>query len=213
MIPVIGIQIGQKRDRTAIAVAEMEYRPINAPRTRRRRKEHYVVRHLERLDPGTRYSVIAQRLAEVSTGVVKKGQLKPRKPRKPIIFAAAIGGGEPVIDLLKDEVRDARIWAVEFNHGNGRTEDRERRVIRLGKAYLVSRLQTLLEQRQLHLPHTPEADTLASELLEYEIRVSPNAHELLGAFRVGSQDDLVTAVGLAVHKKPSVSVYGNRASE
>ena len=59
---------------------------------------------------------------------------------------------------------------------------------------------------------TDEADRLARELLDFEIRVTEDANERYGAFRVGSQDDLVTALGLATQKEPSVSVYPGRVS-
>lgn len=51
---------------------------------------------------------------------------------------------------------------------------------------------------RLHLPRTAEAETLAEELLDYEIRVDQDANDRYGAFRVGAHDDLVTALGLAV---------------
>jgi hypothetical protein len=38
---------------------------------------------------------------------------------------------------------------------------------------------------------------LSEELLDYEIRVDENANDRYGAFRVGTHDDLVTALGLA----------------
>jgi hypothetical protein len=68
----------------------------------------------------------------------------------------------------------------------------------LGKAYLVSRLQALLQCGRLHLPRTREAEVLTEELLDYEIRVDENANDKYGAFKVGVHDDLVTALGLAV---------------
>jgi hypothetical protein len=74
--------------------------------------------------------------------------------------------------------------------------------VQLGKAYLVSRLQTLLQSGRLHLPRTAEAETLARELLEFEIRVERDANDRYGAFRVGTHDDLVTALGLAVQRDP-----------
>jgi hypothetical protein len=74
--------------------------------------------------------------------------------------------------------------------------------VQLGKADLVSRLQTLLQTGRLHLPRTPGAETLARELLEYEIKVAEDANESYGAFRVGALDDLVTALGLAVQSDP-----------
>ena len=60
----------------------------------------------------------------------------------------------------------------------------------------------LLQTARLHLPRTAEAERLAQELLDYEIQIDEKANERYGAFRVGSHDDLVTALGLAVNKEP-----------
>ncbi len=38
------------------------------------------------------------------------------------------------------------------------------------------------------------------ELLSYEIRVDEQADDRYGAFKVGTHDDMVTALGLAVHR-------------
>jgi hypothetical protein len=74
----------------------------------------------------------------------------------------------------------------------------ELKVIRLGKALLVSRLQMLLQSCRLHLPRTVEPEALREELDRYEIRVDEDANDRYGAFKVGTHDDLVTALGLAV---------------
>jgi len=60
----------------------------------------------------------------------------------------------------------------------------------------------LLQQGRLHLPRPPEAETLGQELADYELQVQPDANDRYGAFRVGTQDDLVTALGLAVQEVP-----------
>ncbi len=100
------------------------------------------------------------------------------------------------------------MWAVYFTYGDRRNEDRGEDRVTLGKAFLVSRLQMLLQFQRIHLPRGHrEADALVQELLDYEIRVDENANDKYGAFRVGTHDDLVTALGLAVQKEPSVSVY------
>lgn len=208
MIPILGLDIGQKREFTAIAVVEFGYRPTDAARLHRRHKEsHFVVRHLERLEPGSGFPVVARRLGEICRAVTARGN------RRPIVYADATGLGAPVIGLLRAEAPDARrIWAVHFNHGDRRVEDRDRYVVTLGKAFAVSRLQTLLQGDRLHLSRTPEADVLATELLDYEIRVSEDANERYGAFRVGTHDDLVTALGLACQREPSISVYPSGAT-
>lgn len=70
--------------------------------------------------------------------------------------------------------------------------------MKLGKAFVVTRLQTLLLTNRIHLPESDEARILAEELLEYEVKVAEDANDRYGAFKVGSQDDLVTALGLAL---------------
>ena len=90
--------------------------------------------------------------------------------------------------------------AVYFTGGDRRTETWERNHLRVssGKGDLVSRLQALLGTGRLPLPRTDEAAALTDELVSYELRVDANGHGRAGAFRVGTHDDLVTAVGLAV---------------
>jgi len=192
-IPVIGIDIGQKRDPTALAVVEGEYRSGPAASL----ESHFAVRFLERLPLGTPYPEVAHRLAEICQRVTRRSHHRPR------VFVDATGVGQPIVDLLRDSTRHtARIWAVTFTHGDRRTTDRKERKVTLGKALLVCRLQSLLEGRRLHLPSTPEALALVGELLDYEIRIDDNARERYGAFRVGTHDDLVTALGLAVQEDP-----------
>lgn len=186
----IGVEIGQKREPTAICVTEIDERRIET-----RLVNHWVVRHLERLPLGTSYPAVAKRLSEVSSGIRQKGG------RRPYLYVDATGIGQPIIDLLRDETtRIGNITPVYFSHGDQRSQ--EGGEIRLGKAYLVSRLQMLLQTARLHMPRTSEAERLAQELLDYEIQVDERANDRYGAFRVGTQDDLVTALGLAVNKEP-----------
>jgi hypothetical protein len=112
----------------------------------------------------------------------------------------ATGVGKPIVDLLHEQTSNVRPIAVYFTHGDRLTEkwDGGYQQISLGKALLVSQLQALLQCHRLHLPKTSEAEALAQELLNYEIRVDENANDRYGAFRVGTHDDLVTALGLAV---------------
>lgn len=57
----------------------------------------------------------------------------------------------------------------------------------------------MMQTDRLRLPpQHPEAAAMARELADYEIRVDQNANDAYGAFKVGTHDDLVTALGLAV---------------
>jgi hypothetical protein len=187
---LIGVDIGQKRDPTAICVAEADHREGG-----RWKEYHFLIRHLERLPLGTLYPAVAQRVGHIAA------QAKSRTGHAPRLFVDATGVGQPVVDLLKTQARSSRVIAVYFTHGDRRS-DQIGNEVKLGKAYLVSRLQSLLQTGRLHLPRTSEATALAQELLDYEIRVDQDANDRYGAFRVGTHDDLVTALGLAVQVDP-----------
>ena len=185
---LIGVDIGQKRDPTAICIAEIEDRYVDS-----RQEEHYLIRHLERMTLGTPYPDVARRVGELTHAVQRRTGAEPE------LYVDATGVGKPIVDLLQERSCVSPI-AVYFTHGDRRNEETstDGKQVKLGKAFLVSRLQALLQTHRLHLPNTAEAQALAKELLDYEIRVDENANDRYGAFRVGTHDDLVTALGLAV---------------
>ncbi len=195
----IGIDIGQKVDPTAIAVVELQERPD---------ADHWVVRFMERLPLNTPYPAIAQRLATIITGVEdtvpyftrEEGRLiTPRLELE--IYVDATGVGLPVVDALNEY--GLAVVPVYFTHGDRRSVVDGQ--VLLGKAWLVSRLKVLFQQGRIHLPaHHPDAEAMARELQDYEIRVSEDANDRYGAFAVGAHDDLVTALGLAVQSGEEV---------
>jgi hypothetical protein len=66
----VGVDIGQRRDPTAIAVVEQE---------RRGSETHHIVRHLERLPLGSPYPAVAERIAAVvgACTLRRRGRLPP----------------------------------------------------------------------------------------------------------------------------------------
>jgi hypothetical protein len=164
----------------------------------------WVIRHLERLPLGTAYPQVATHLALIVTRAWHQGRREVPATPLPTVRVDATGVGAPVCDLLRDELGpEVPLVAVTFTHGDQYTEDASGRTARLGKAYLVSRLQALLQTQRLRFPRTlAEAPALTQELLDYEIKVDQDANDRYGAFKVGTHDDLVTAVGLAVLAAP-----------
>lgn len=181
---VIGLDIGQKRDPTAVCVAEAHGRRAGEER----QEVHFVVRYLERLPLGTPYPTVTERASEVFT------KLKARSGSTPRFYVDATGVGKPIVDMLEE--KGIRGVACYFNHGDRRNEKSWREVI-IGKAFLVSRLQLLLQTGRLHLPRTPGAQSLSQELLDFQHVMEPKDNERQGAFKVGTRDELVTAIGLA----------------
>jgi hypothetical protein len=66
------VDIGQKRDPTAVAVVEHEWRKRDG-----REEDHWLVRHLERLPLGTPYPQVADRLVEVVVGARRRTKSTP----------------------------------------------------------------------------------------------------------------------------------------
>lgn len=185
---VIGVDIGQKTDPTAIVVAEHQDRGGTM---------HYPIRLVERLPLGTGYPDVAARIEAVVHGVEQRARQPFRAPDAfPVdLIVDATGVGLAVVDMLRD--RGLRPTACLLTAGDRRVE-RTDNTLSIGKAWLVSRLQVLLQSSRIHLPRTAEAAALAKELGDYEIRVNANANVQTGAFKTGAHDDLVTALGLAV---------------
>ena len=195
----IGVKLGQKNLPTAICVVDSKWRrPSSAPG----RESHFVVRHVERLPAGTSFPESAEVLDRLHTGARSKAGYRPR------IFVDATGLGSPILELLSAKV--GWIVGVYFNHGDRRLEDSSADEIRLGKAWLIARLQTLLQTQRLHLPKGKDFQSLAQDLCDYQIEVTPDANDRYGAFKVGSQDEVVTALGLAVQTDPPTPTRRHR---
>jgi len=196
----IGVDVGQKVDPTAVAIDEVEWRMEDGNRL-----DYHIIRHLERLPLGTKYPVVATRLGEIHAGVAKRiAASAVRSGACPVIriYVDATGVGQPVVDLLSH--RGMRLRPCYFTYGDRRIVQDDGTVT-IGKAWLVSRLQALLQSGRVLLPKTEDAAALAKELLDYEIKVDTDANDKYGAFRVGAHDDLVTALGLAVQDVGRVS--------
>jgi hypothetical protein len=180
---LIGIEIGPAS--AAICVAEPE---------RRDGQVHYRIRHLDRLPPNTSCVALADRYREIVEGLSQRTDTFVRS------YLNATQEGPPFVEAFRELAGAWSVRPVYFNYGTQRTEDDDRVTIQLGKAWLVSRLKVLFQRGRLHMARTPEADTLRRELETYRVDLPEDAGSRYGAFRVGSQDDLLTALGLAVQE-------------
>lgn len=220
----IGVDIGQKHDPTAIAVVEVSERASRRMRHvdayRDRAGSHaaydtpiietvYTAHMLERLPLGTRYPEVATRVASV----VCNPRIAGRARR---VLIDETGVGRPVYEMVAEAVYErpnnggrgmVTLKPIIFTHGDIYEPYRHGDSGgggRLGKARLVSRLQALIQMDRLNVPEEhPEAAALFAEIMNYEIHVDQNANDTYGAFKVGTHDDLVTALGLAVLEDPA----------
>ncbi len=219
----IGVDLGQRQDPSAVAVVEVGERATVRSYTLNGRsfavpEATYRVQEMRRLDLGTSYVAVAAYVADLvgklwdwERGLRERGELQPSNPQITWdIWADATGVGRPVMDMLSEALRSssktdrAKLHPTVFTYGdrfNRGAYEGDGNV--LGKAYLVSRLQVLFQRELLKLPpRHAEAQAMARELKDYEIRVDENANDKYGAFRVGTHDDLVTALGLACIEEP-----------
>jgi len=182
----IGVDIGQSQDPTAIVVAD----PV-----RRDKEIHYEVRFLRRLQLGISYPVIIEELIQIYQNIPEP-DLGYKLQKQ--VWIDATGVGKPVVDLIRSNAPHIKLHEVFITGGEAKSKINPwTSLVKLPKAYLVSRLQVMLSCGRIHLPKTAEALALQEELINYTIKVNENANFEFGAFKVGTHDDLVTALGLA----------------
>lgn len=197
---VVGVDVGQKHDPTAIVVAEY----LKRPRDDNPAKEewYFPIRHMERLSLGTPYPDVAVRVV----AIVRNLKARAVPPAKIDVVVDSTGVGTPVVDILRVPLKEERIRVSEATFTFGRSLKGEVGgwvTMTVGKEHLVSRLQSLFTTRRVQLPtNNSEAQAMARELQDYEIRTDPDGDAKFGAFRTGTHDDLVTALGLAVLHDP-----------
>jgi hypothetical protein len=185
----IGVDLGQKKDYTAVAVVERkeELQPGRLPWDGER-KTFYDVRCLCRLPLGTTYPEVVREVRELAGGAAIARDCE--------LVVDATGVGAPVLDLLRERDPGCRIVPVTITGG-----DREAYgdgMYRVPKRDLVVGLQVLFEQGAVRIAAgLRHATTLATELREMRVKVTLDAREKFEAWREGAHDDLVLAVALA----------------
>jgi hypothetical protein len=220
----VGVDVGQIHDPTAIAVAEVgqvftgkyrygeQYRkPAYVDAQMQFHKavdaqevmvSEYTVRHIRRLPLGTSYPDVALHIADMLCNEL----FAHRQVR---VLIDVTGVGRPVYDDLKREIRlrpeaqGVRLQPITFSWG----EKYNRQTGVLAKAFLVSRLQSLLQGGRVHAPQTAEVKVMLEELRVYEIKVDQDGKDTYGA-TIGKHDDLATALGLACLEDPFADQVG-----
>jgi hypothetical protein len=185
---VMGVDLGQARDPTAVCVMHREWRSDNPKRP------IYRVAHLERLKLGLSYLQICARVKS----------LVERLPRSAELVIDATGVGRPVFDMFRgDGLNPLGVMIT------GGTEERhEGRFYYVPKLTLVSRIQALLHAGHLRiLKKLPEAKLLVRELEEFRVDYSPTGQLTFNA-RSGQHDDLVLATAIAAWRlgKPRMRI-------
>ncbi len=187
----IGVDLGQKRDHTAVAVlekAEVVFGERNRVSYERQREWRHSVRLLERMALGTPYTEVAERLIRIA----RSDEMKHRCT----MVLDATGVGLPVVDLIKQKQPGCMVDAVVITGGDRCWQ--QEGVWRTPKKELIMGLVVMLETGRLKVARgLEEAGTLVKELQGLRVKMSEAGRESFGAWREGEHDDLVLAVALA----------------
>jgi hypothetical protein len=187
---IIGLDLGQKQDYTAVAVVEKESRSEAGD------KPMLYLRHLERYSLGTPYGEQMDRVAALVEKLAPSMNLGNRgRWRYPELIVDATGVGIGVVEMLKD--RGLRYRAVSIT--SGLSESGGGGTYHVPKRNLVSRAVAPFEGRRLKIARgmrlVPE---LVKELENFKVKVNTRtAHDSYEAWRESDHDDLVLALALA----------------
>jgi len=208
---IIGVDLGQQRDPTAIVVLERGYvnagalyneeyrfrgREIYAAREPVRLEYH--VRHLERPPLGTSYVDVVERILALLEGL---------GDRELVLAVDTTGVGRPVADMLKARLNE---WLEEHERkeitaawititGGDSVTKVEGGGLRVPKRDLASAPLVLMQKGHLKIAREMAlADTLKRELLNFKVKINiATGHDSYEAWREGDHDDLVLAVAMA----------------
>jgi hypothetical protein len=178
----LGLDLGQTKDYTALVILERHGEGAQAV---------FHARHLQRYALGTPYPAIVAAVADM----LKQAPLSSGTPR---LAVDETGVGAPVVDLFRQARLNAALHPIHIT--GGATVNYDRGVEYVPKRNLVSVVQVALQTDKLKVASAlPEAQTLARELQNFQVKITDAANDTYGAWRENSHDDLVLAVALALY--------------
>jgi hypothetical protein len=182
----VGLDLGQKRDHSAIAVVErMELqRAYQGPVFRA-----MMVRHVERVPLGTPYPAVVEGVRRLTAMNGMAGQCS--------VVVDATGVGAPVVDLLKRARLGGGLIPVTIT--GGEREHESGGVCSVPKRDLIAGVEVLLDKGQLRIARgLRDAGSLVRELMDVRMTTRSGSVRLrFGADGCGEHDDLVIALALA----------------
>lgn len=183
----VGVDLGQKRDFTAIAVAE---RALSLHAWMPSHDRTLAIRYLARVPLGTPYTMVARRVQTLVWQL--NGNCS--------VAIDATGLGAPVVDLLREANLACELAPVVITGGD--KQNHSAGVWRVPKRDLIGGLQLLLEKGDLQIcKQLRESGALVRELIDMRTTTLRGATE---------HDDLVMAVALACWQADRATIgYGN----
>ena len=185
---IIGVDLGQARDYTAIAILErFEELTGKAEKGRWTTRVRYEMPHLERPPLGTSYPAIIDRLKDLIARLPGHERLRTLVDRT--------GCGRPVVDLMRRE--KLQIAPVTITAG-GTASGGSYYGFNVPKRELVSNLAILFQAGRLKIARgLPEAPAMIEELQNFRIKFTTAGNDTYEAWRESDHDDLVLAAAMA----------------
>jgi hypothetical protein len=197
---IVGLDLGQSHDPTALAVLEREPVVDEAGNPARDGHGHpiadYSVLHLERYPLGSSYPDMVEKVRQLLARDAIQARGRPR------LAIDATGVGRAVVDQFLGARLAATVVPITITAGAGVTKDLWNKTgvtcFRVAKLDLVASARIALDARRLKIvPTLALAPTLTKELSNYQVKITAAAHETFNA-REGAYDDLVLACCLGV---------------
>ncbi len=185
---IIGVDLGQARDYTAIAILErIEELTGEAAKGRWLTQVRYEMPHLERPPLGTSYPAIIASLKDLIARLPAHERLK--------IVVDRTGVGRPVVDLMR--AAKLKIIPVTITAG-GKMSGGAFGGYNVPKKELVSNLVIIFQSNRLRIARTlPEAPVLVEELQNFKLKITTAGNDTYEAWRKSDHDDLVLAAAMA----------------
>ena len=190
---IVGVDLGQSQDFTAITVVER----LEGTGPKGRPENAYHLRHLERPALGTRYpAIVARVMALLGT---------PPLDRETPLIVDKTGVGGAVVDMFA--AAGVRPRAVTITGGTEANRE-DPFNLRVPKRELASTLVSLYQARRLKTAKGLDlVPTLLNELVNFKVKINiATGNASYEAWRESIHDDLVLAVALATW-------YGEQAGE
>lgn len=197
---VVGLDLGQAQDYTALGIDRVESKEVEVEPWARDRVVgpdgkgpgvlvHHEILHLERMGLGTSYPLVVERVRAVICS--------PVLSRRVTLVVDQTGVGMAVLEMLEQ----AGLFPIGVTITGGdevvKVEGRWDR-LRVPKRDLVSTMQVLLQTGRMQIASSlAEAAVLRKELRDFRVRMSTAGRDQYGTWREGIHDDLVLAVALA----------------
>jgi hypothetical protein len=175
----IGLDLGQSRDSTAIAVVRKVEEPGHKP--------VFQVGNVFRLPLGTTYPEIVSYVSNFILG-------SPRFRGKSELVIDFTGVGRPVFDMFR--VQGLSPIGVCFTAGNGPGAN-QGNIYSVPKGHLVSGLQSVLYGQLKIRASLADVPALIKEIEAFRVEFSETGHMRFNA-RSGAHDDMIMALAIAV---------------